>query len=171
MRVVDTLLAIPATVVMILVAAYLRPSLLTMIVMISLLSWPDGARIIRSQTLSLRERLHVSAARTFGAGTSYILFRHVVPELGPIIIAVMIQDAMKAVFMEAGLAFLGVSDSTVVSWGVMMHQALRFTYLDVWRWWLVPTGLALSITLVGLSLIGAGLETAMDPRLQQEESS
>jgi len=69
--------------------------------------------------------------------------------------------------MEAGLAFLGVSDPMMISWGKMMQQALAFTYLNVWEWWLVPTGLALSLTLVGLSFLGFGLEAAMDPRLQK----
>lgn len=67
--------------------------------------------------------------------------------------------------MEAGLAFLGVSDPMVISWGKMMHQALAFTYLDVWQWWLVPTGLALSAMLIAISFLSISLETAMDPRL------
>ncbi|MDM7935573.1 MAG: ABC transporter permease [Methanothrix sp.] len=164
MRSVDAMLAIPAMVVMILVGAYLRPSALLLVLLITAFSWPGGARIIRSQVISLKERGHVHAARAFGAGWGYIMVRHIAPELWPIIAAVMVQDARRAVFMEAGLAFLGVSDPALISWGKMMHQALYFTYLDVWRWWLVPTGIALSMTLVGLSMLGIGLEAAMDPR-------
>jgi peptide/nickel transport system permease protein len=82
----------------------------------------------------------------------------------------MMQDARRAVFMEAGLAFLGVSDPTVISWGKMMNQALAFTYLDVWQWWLVPIGLALSATLIGISFLSFSLETAIDPRLRRKES-
>ncbi|HOT07725.1 MAG: D-ala-D-ala transporter subunit [Methanosaeta sp. PtaB.Bin039] len=165
MRAVDAMLAIPPIIVMILVAAYLRPNLLVLILLLSALSWPGGARICRAQTLSLLERTHLSAAATFGAGWRHIIRRHILPDLTPIMLALTVGAARRAIFMEAGLSFLGVSDPTMVSWGKIMQQALQFTYLDVWRWWLVPTGLALSLTLVSLSLLGFALEGAMDPRL------
>lgn len=168
MRAVDAVMSLPSVVVMILVAAYIRPNLGLLVILISFFSWPGGARIVRSQTLSLRERLHVVAARTFGASRRYLLRRHILPDLGPVLVAIMIQDARRAVLMEAGLAFLGVSDPMVVSWGRMMKQAMAFTYLDVWKWWLIPAGVLLSLTLVGLSLIAASLERAMDPRLQED---
>jgi peptide/nickel transport system permease protein len=171
MRIVDAMTSLPTIIVMILVAAYLRPSLPLLILLISAFSWPGGARIVRSQVLSLKERVHINAARTFGAGKSHIISTHIIPDLSPIISALMMQDARRAVFMEAGLAFLGVSDPMVISWGKMMHQALAFTYLDVWQWWLVPTGLALSATLVGLSFLSFSLETAMDPRLRKEDAA
>lgn len=168
MRIVDAMTSLPTVIVMILVAAYLRPSLLLLIVLISAFSWPGGARIVRSQVLSLKEKVHINASRTFGASKRHIIFTHITPELTPIISALMMQDARRAVFMEAGLAFLGVSDPMVISWGKMMHQALAFTYLDVWQWWLVPTGLALSATLIGISFLSFCLETAMDPRLGKD---
>jgi peptide/nickel transport system permease protein len=166
MRVADAMLAIPSVVMVILVAAYLRPSLLILILILSAFSWPGGARIVRAQTLSLKSRMHVSAAITFGAGWRHILQKHIVPDLAPIILTVVIADARRAIFMEAGLSFLGISDPTMISWGKIMQQALQFTYLDVWQWWLVPTGLALSLTLVGLSFLGFALEAAIDPRLR-----
>jgi peptide/nickel transport system permease protein len=169
MRAVDAMMAIPAVILMILAAAYLRPSLLLLIILISAFSWPGGARMLRAQTLSLKERMHVSAARTFGANWKYLLQNHIIPDLGPLLAAVMIQDARRAIFMEAGLAFLGVSDPMMISWGKMMHQALGYTYLDVWKWWLLPAGLALSLTLVAFSFLGFGMEMAMDPRLKKEE--
>ena len=170
MRIVDAMISLPTIIVMILVAAYLRPSLPLLILLISAFSWPGGARIIRSQVLSLKERMHINAARTFGAGKRHIIITHIIPDLSPIISALMMQDARRAVFMEAGLAFLGVSDPMVISWGKMMNQALAFTYLDVWQWWLVPTGLALSATLVAISLLSFSLETAIDPRLRKEKT-
>lgn len=171
MRIVDALNSLPTIIVMILVAAYLQPSLPLLILLISAFSWPGGARIIRSQVLSLKERMHINAARTFGADKRHIIFTHIIPDLSPIISALMMQDARRAVFMEAGLAFLGVSDPMVISWGKMMHQALAFTYLDVWQWWLVPTGLALSATLVAISFLSFSLETAIDPRLKKDDAS
>ncbi len=167
MRVMDAMISIPPIIVMILVGAYLRPSQTLMIFLISAFFWPGGARIIRSQVLSLKQRMHINAALTFGASKRYIVFRHIIPDLFPIIFSLMMEDARRAVFMEAGLAFLGVSDPGVISWGKTMHQALAFTYLDVWQWWLVPSGLALSATLVSISLLSFSLETALDPRLKK----
>ncbi|TFH47925.1 MAG: ABC transporter permease, partial [Methanothrix sp.] len=170
MRIVDAVISLPTIIVMILVAAYIRPSLPLLILLISAFSWPGGARIVRSCVLSLKEKMHINAARTFGADKRHIVFTHIIPDLSPIISALMMQDARRAVFMEAGLAFLGVSDPMVISWGKMMHQALAFTYLDVWQWWLVPTGLALSATLIGISFLSISLETAMDPRLRKDHA-
>ncbi|MFA5579370.1 MAG: ABC transporter permease [Methanothrix sp.] len=169
MRVVDATMAVPDVIVIILVAAYLRPNVLLMILLLSALSWPGGARVIRAQSRTLKERMHVSAARTFGAGWSHLLVRHIIPDLGPILVAIMIQDARRAVFMEAGLSFLGISDPSVMSWGKMMQYARVFTYLEVWKWWLLPTGLALSLTLMGLSFTGYSLESALDPRLREAD--
>lgn len=169
MRIVDVMISLPTIIVMILIAAYFRPSLPLLILLISAFSWPGGARIVRSQVLTLKERMHIYAARTFGADQRHILKNHIVPDISPIIASMMIQDARRAVFMEAGLAFLGVSDPLIISWGKMMHQALAFTYLDVWKWWLLPTGILLSLTLVSLSFLGVSLEAAMDPRLCRHE--
>lgn len=169
MRAVDVMISLPTIIVMILIAAYFRPSLPLLILLISVFSWPGGARIVRSQVLTLKERMHIYAARTFGADQRHILKNHIVPDISPIIASMMIQDARRAVFMEAGLAFLGVSDPLIISWGKMMHQALAFTYLDVWKWWLLPTGILLSLTLVSLSFLGVGLEAAVDPRLCRHE--
>ncbi|MGB2841472.1 MAG: ABC transporter permease [Halobacteriota archaeon] len=169
MRTVDALIAIPAFIVIILVAAYVLPNVWTLIFLISVLTWQGGARLVRAQTLSIKERMHVHAARTFGANKRYISTRHIIPDLSPILFAVFIHSATRGVFMEAGLAFLGIADISTVSWGLMMHHALRFYYLDVWKWWLLPIGLALSVTIMAFVFIGHAFETAMDPRLRVME--
>ena len=95
MRIVDAMTSLPTIIVMILVAAYLRPSLPLLILLISAFSWPGGARIVRSQVLSLKERVHINAARTFGAGKRHIISTHIIPDLSPIISALMMQDAKE----------------------------------------------------------------------------
>ena len=70
---------------------------------------------------------------------------------------------------EAGLAFLGIRDPTLVRWGMMMRDALSFSYLNVWQWWLVPTGVALSLTIIGLTFIGHAAEPVIEPRLRGAE--
>ena len=168
MRVVDAFIVIPIFIVLIVIAAYLEPDLWIIILMLALFGWQDGARVVRAQTLSLKERTHISAARSFGANRLYLIRRHIIPDVGPILVVDFIYSMRKAVFIQAGLAFLGIGDPNVVSWGMMMREALDWVFLDVWRWWLVPAGVALSLTIVAITFIGHALEPALDPRLGGE---
>ncbi|WP_418791880.1 ABC transporter permease [Phosphitispora sp. TUW77] len=167
MRLVDAFLVIPPMLLIIIIAAYVQPGLWQLILLLSLLSWPGGARIIRSQTLVLKEKTHVWASKTFGASMVHILTRHIIPDLGPVLAAVMIQSARRAVFMEAGLSFLGVMDPMTISWGKMLYHSMKYVYLDVWQWWLLPVGILLSLTVMSFTFIGYSLEEAMDPRLRR----
>ncbi|HWR28298.1 MAG TPA: ABC transporter permease [Negativicutes bacterium] len=158
MRMMDIGLVIPPILAAMLAAAYLQPSPVTLVGILAFFFWPGTGRILRAQTLLLRESGPVTAARTFGAGRGYLLRRHILPDLAPVLSAAMIHDARRAVFLEAGLAFLGISDPTVQSWGRMIQQALAFTYLDVWQWWLLPPGIAVTTLVLAFALIGTGLE-------------
>jgi peptide/nickel transport system permease protein len=168
MRIVDAFIVIPMIVVVILVAAYIRPDLCAIILLLAALSWQGGARVVRAQALSLKERGHVTASRTFGASQLYLAWRHIVPDLGTILLVEFIYGVRRAVFMEAGLAFLGIGDPMLVSWGTMMRDAMKFSYLDVWQWWLVPAGAALSLTIIGLTFVSHAAESVLDPRLRGE---
>ena len=169
MRLVDVWLVIPPVIVIILFAAYLHPSIFLLMALLAAFMWPSGCRIVRTQTLALKTKASYAAATTFGANKQYLLCKHVLPDLGPMLIALFIQYARRAIFMEAGLSFLGISNPSLISWGKMMQQALAFTYLDVWQWWLVPAGLAVSLTIAGLAFTGLAHETALDPRLRTEK--
>ena len=166
MRIVDAFIVIPMIVLVILVAAYIKPDLPVLILLLTVLSWQGGARVIRAQALSLKESGHIYASRTFGAGRFYVAWRHIVPDMGPILLVEFIYGVRRAVFMEAGLAFLGIGDPMLVSWGTMMHDAMKFSYLNVWQWWLVPAGVALSLTIIGLTFISHTAESVIDPRLR-----
>lgn len=166
MRIVDALLAIPTVVVLIVVSAFIKPDILMLIVLISSLHWQGGARILRSQTLAVKNQLHILAAKTFGAGRLHIILRHILPELGPILVVSFIYTARMAVFIEAGLAFIGISDPSTISWGRMMYHSAKFYYLPVWKWWLVPPGFALSLLIVGFTFLGYSLERVLEPRLK-----
>jgi len=165
MRIIDAFLVMPTIIILILVSAFVKPNILSLVVMISLLHWQGGARIIRGQTLSLRERIHIYSARTFGAKKFYILARHIIPDLGNIIIVSFIQNARSAVFIEAGMAFIGVSSLTAISLGNIMHNAFKFYYLPVWLWWLLPAGILLSLILLSFTFLGNLMEKIIDPRL------
>jgi peptide/nickel transport system permease protein len=171
MRVVDAFIVIPAIIIIILVSAYLKPSLCVLILLLSLLGWQGGARVIRAQALSLKEMGHISAAQSFGASNVYLVSRHILPDLGPILLVEFIYGVRWAIFMEAGLAFLGITDPTTISWGMMMREALDFCYLPVWQWWLLPPGVALSLTISAVTFIGHTLEGALDPRLRSDTNA
>ncbi len=166
MRIADAFLVLPPVFMAVLVAAYIKPSWFLLVIVLSLFMWPGGARLVRSRVLSLKSSAPLDAARTFGAGLFYLVRRHIVPDLFPTLAVIFIQDARRAVFMEAGLSFLGVSCLETVSWGRMLQQAVKFIYLDVWKWWLLPVGLALSLTLLGFSAAGYILERAVEPRMR-----
>ena len=166
MRVVDALLVVPSLVLLILLSAFLQPGLVGLILLISLLHWPGGARVLRAQTLSLKERPHVFASRAFGAGPGHVVLRHIVPDLGPLLVVSFIQRARAGVFMEAGLAFIGITDPGIVSWGTMIRNALGFYYTPAWSWWLMPPGLCLSLLILSFMFLGHSLELIMEPRLR-----
>ena len=166
MRIVDALLAIPSILVLILIAAYFRPSTMILVITLSLIIWQTIARGVRAQTLSLKTKLHIKAARNMGASTVYIMRKHILPELFPLYAMGFVTKARIAVFMEAGLSFLGIFDPTTKSLGIMMSYAMRYLYLDVWFNWLLPAVLSLSMLIVSLALISYAIEEIFDPRLK-----
>jgi len=165
------LLIVGPVIVLIVLSRSLLSSTGGLIIVLSLLCWQGGARTLRSQALSLKESPHIAAARGFGGGTWYVMHRHIIPDLGPLLVADFVFCVRRAVFLQAGLAFLGIGDPNVVSWGSMIDDARAWIFLDVWQWWLIPAGAALSFTIIAITLIGSALEPALDPRLRGEISA
>jgi peptide/nickel transport system permease protein len=168
MRIVDLVLVIPKVPLLIVIGTYAGPSLAVISLIIALTGWPPTARIVRSQVLSLRRRAHIKAAVGFGASSSQILRRHILPEVGLILTAGLVSAAGRAIAFEAGLAFLGLGDPSRASWGAMLRDAIGFGglfFTDAWKWWLVPPVLAVSLLLLGVTFVGVGLEQRINPRL------
>jgi len=167
MRAVDVLLALPALPLVILIAALAGPSRPTVIAVIGLAGWPSIARVVRSQALTLGRRGYVDAARGFGAGPLYLLRRHVIPALAPICVANFVYWAGTAIVLQSGLAFLGLSDPTEISWGAVLNRALghQGIYLtSEWLWWVLPAGVAITVAALGLALLGLAVEPRSNPR-------
>jgi ABC-type dipeptide/oligopeptide/nickel transport system permease subunit len=123
---------------------------------------------VRAQVQSVRQRGYIKMARHFGGGVGYVLRRHIVPAIAPLIASGLIAAAGRAVAMEAGLAFLGLGDPAAKSWGLMMRFALNLPGLlltDRWLWWLLPPGLGIGLLILALTYLGMGLERRLDPRL------
>ena len=158
MRVLDAFLAVPALLIFLLVSVHVPLNVPRLIILLSLMFWAHPARMIRSQLLSTRTRKYIEAAQGFGASTGYLLIRHFVPALAPVLLAGFLTRLRMAVFIEAGLAFLGVSDPTVKSWGTMLHFASQYLYLGGWVHWILPVAASIFLVVLGYTLMGQALQ-------------
>ena len=168
MRVTDFFLVIPDLALQIVLVAIIGPSLGTIIFVIGILGWTTTARLVRSQALSVRERKYVMRARAIGAGDVHILRRHILPAVLPLMLANMVLVISLAILSESTLAFLGLGDPTVISWGQMLNFAFGRGAVSAGAWWaLIPPGLAIVWVVLGTTLVGTALEDALNPRLKR----
>ena len=162
MRVVETVQSVPRFFVAVLVIGWFGPSATTMSVLLGLTSWPVLARVVRAETLSLRERGFVAAARTMGASDRRIVVRHIVPNVAPSALVMAAVTGSRVVLLEAGLAFLGLGDPNVASWGALINNAQPYLAR---AWWLsVFPGAAMTLAVLGMNLLADGLTDVLGPR-------
>ncbi len=167
MRITDYFLVIPDVPLMIVVAAIWGPSLFHIVIVIGILLWTSTARVIRAQVKSVRERVYVKRARSLGAGNTRIVFRHVLPQVAPLLIANTVLTIAVAIFDETALAFLGLGDPSRVSLGKVIENAFQRAAISSGAWWaIVPPGALVAIVILSCSLIGGALEDALNPRLR-----
>ena len=167
MRITDYFLVIPDVPLMIVVAAIWGPSLFHIVIVIGILLWTSTARVIRAQVKSVRERVYVKRARSLGAGHARIAFRHVLPQVAPLLIANTVLTIAVAIFDETALAFLGLGDPSRISLGKMIENAFQRAAISSGAWWaIVPPGLLVAVVILSCSLIGGALEDALNPRLR-----
>ncbi|OPX72321.1 MAG: D-ala-D-ala transporter subunit [Methanoregulaceae archaeon PtaB.Bin108] len=172
MRVIDVTMSLPSFPLLIVISAFLGPSIFTVIIILVLFSWAKPARIARSQTLAIRSQAYITAARHYGANPWYVIRKHILPEILPILIVSLIGISSYAIIAEAGLAFLGLGDPTSKSWGMMMNYAIRFSaiyFTPYWLWWLIPPLIALIALLLCLAFLSRDLERVLDPKLRALE--
>jgi peptide/nickel transport system permease protein len=167
MRVVDTLLALPTIFVLIYLATVVQPTVPLLIGVIALLSWLGPARLIRSETLSLRTREFVEAARAMGAGRGRMILRHLLPNtLGTLIVNATLQVA-DAIILLATLSFLGFGLAPpAATWGGMLYQGTSYL-LDGYWWEVYPAGAMIMLTVIAFNLVGEALRATVDARLPQ----
>jgi peptide/nickel transport system permease protein len=167
MRVTDVMLVLPALPLAIILAAYLGPSVITIIEVLTITSWPLVARIVRSQTLSLRERPFTDAARIIGASNSRIMLKVMIPNLVTLVAANAVLAVTGAVVGEAGLDFIGLGNPSIVSWGTMLYwaQNLNAVLSGKW-WWILAPGLCIALVGLGAVLMSVSIENTFNPRLR-----
>jgi peptide/nickel transport system permease protein len=164
MRGTEAFQTIPPFVFVIVVVVIARPSIASTILAIALVSWPAVARLVRAEFLALRQREFVQACRAVGMGDLRIIFRQILPNaLAPIIVTGSIMVA-TAILTESALAFLGLGDPNVISWGSMIGAGREMLRTE-WYLTAIP-GFAILVTVLALNLVGEGLNDALNPRLR-----
>lgn len=171
MRITDIFLIIPMIPLAILLALFIGPSLLNIVILIGFLGWPGLARQIRAQVLSLKERPFIEALRALGASDKRIIFYHLLPNISGLMFASMIGGSVMAILAESGLAFLGVSDPRVMSWGRIVSRALGSGAIIRRAWWvIIPPGLCIALLACGFSFLSHGLMLLVSPFLRERQS-
>ncbi|OII09012.1 ABC transporter permease [Curtobacterium sp. MCBA15_008] len=167
--IVNLFLVIPGLPLMIVIAAYLQNGGIAVIIAVIVVTgWAWGARVLRSQTQSLRGRDFVTAAQFSGEGATRIVFREILPNMTSLIVGSFFGAATSAILAEAGLEFLGLGDSSIVSWGTILYWAQNSNALLTGQWILLfAPGLCIALLAMSLTLINFGVDAVSNPRLRE----
>lgn len=178
MRLTDFFLVLPTFVLAIILAPVildiigveaevfgLRATLLVIVVVIGATSWATTARIIRSQTLSIRERMFVDRARVIGSGPGHIMRRHIFPNVVNLIVAQAVITFAAAVFTETSLSFIGLGDPFAPSWGQLLDSAQQAGAPGLGAWWYIaPPAVCVVLVVLAFTLVGNALDDILNPK-------
>ncbi len=167
MRMSDIVLSFPVMIIILTIVAILGPSVWTIIFTVGILGWPEIARLVRGEVLSVRESEFVEAARSLGIGSMRIMFRHILPNVTAPIVVAATYGIARTIITEASLSFLGYGvEPPQSSWGNILLDAQSLSILRDQPWlWLAP-GLMITLAVLGINFIGDGLRDALDPKQQ-----
>ena len=160
-------IGIPVLPVMIVMSAIFKPSIWTMIAMMILFSWTGSVMTVRSMAMQLKEETYIEAARTIGAGHLRIIFNHLTPLLLPFSFASMALAVPSAIVYESSLSLLGFGDATIVTWGQILHDAMKGSAVlsGLW-WWIIPPGILIAILGMSFAFLGFALDKILHPKLR-----
>ncbi|WP_137285585.1 ABC transporter permease [Halorussus salinisoli] len=166
MRAVDIGYALPFLPFVVALVFIFGSSLMNIIIVISLLMWRSSARVIRSEVLTHKERPYVESARSAGASDLRIMYRHILPNVLPLVILYLTFGVAWAVIYEASISFLGFGDPEMYSWGSLLYEAyingaIRFAW-----WWVIPPGVCIMLFVMSVFFIGRSLEKITNPDLR-----
>jgi len=164
MRFTDIMMTFPFFLLLVFIVFLFGPSLNFIILAIGLTGWTGVARLVRSETLSLRTRDFVVASRALGASSTRIIFRHLIPNVMSPIIVIATLSIPGVILAEAALSFIGLGDPSVTSWGIILNAGQ--SSLDTAWWVAVEPGIMLFLTVLAFNFLGDGLRDAFDPRSQ-----
>jgi len=150
---------------LVIVLVALRGTTTTNIILaIAVTSWLNNCIVIRGETLSLKERSYIEAAQVAGASDLRIVFRHILPQVLPLGFVYLAQDAAFAILTQASLAFLGLADSTAISWGIMLQWVQVTGNVYNALWWMIPPGLMITLLAAAFYFVGYSLEDVTNPQ-------
>lgn len=165
MRIADIMLAFPSLLLAMVVMYTMGEGLINIFIALSLINWASTARVVRAETLSIKEKDYVLAAKTMGIKNFMIMFRHILPNCLPSLIVLFTLNIPSAILAEASLSFLGVgADPAGISWGLMVVKAKKYLFTQPWLV-LAPSGAIMIIVLL-FNFLGDGLRDILDPRLK-----
>ena len=166
-RLTEWFLVIPFLPLAIVLASVLGRSLLNIALVIGVTSWASTALLIRSQTLSVKQRPYLERARVLGAGRWHQMTRHVLPNVMPMVFANTTLTVAIAILAETTLSFLGLGDPTRISWGSMLENAFSVGAITTGAWWfIIPPGVCVVLVVLSFTLVGQALEEVFNPRLK-----
>lgn len=172
MRLADMIMVMPTLlVVLILSSLFGQLNIWTIVLIIALFRWPGVSRVIRAQTLSLKQRPFIEAAKVAGASHFRIIFRHIMPNVLPLSFLYMTFRVTSAIIIEAALAFLGFGDPGTVSWGMMLQWVWKTGHMFTAPYWLLPPGICISLITLSFYMLGRAMDEVLDPRLRKEEGA
>jgi peptide/nickel transport system permease protein len=161
-------LVIPWIALAIVLASILGPTLFNIILVIAITSWAGTARLVRAQTLTVKERPYVERARALGAGDWHMVTRHILPNVFPVIFANTVLTVALAILSETTLALLGLGDPNSVSWGTMIEESFNAGALSAgFWWWLIPPGVCIVLVTLSFTMCGYALDEIMNPKLRE----
>ena len=166
-RIFEIFVSIPLLPLLIVMSAVFKPSIFTLIIMMSAFFWVGPVKTVRSIGLQIREEVYIEASRSMGASGARIIFRHMVPLLVPYAFASMALYVPGAIVYESTISLLGLGDPTIVTWGQILHDALSGgAVLNRQWWWVVPPGLTIAMMGMTFAFIGFAMDKILHPRLR-----
>lgn len=170
MRLADMIMVMPSLLIILIMSSLFgQLNIWTIVLMIALFRWPGVSRVIRAQTLKLKHRPFIEAAKIAGASHLRILMRHLLPNVLPLALLYMTFRVTAAIIIEAALAFLGFGDPGTVSWGMMLQWVWKTGNMFQAPYWLLPPGICISLLTLAFYMLGRAMDEILDPRLRQDE--
>jgi ABC-type dipeptide/oligopeptide/nickel transport system permease subunit len=168
MRITEFFLVIPSFPLMVILAFILKPSLQTVILSIVVVVWTQPVRIIRSEVLSLKERLYITRAKVVGNTNMRIISRYILPRVLPLAFSTMIMAMGWAIPSEAFLSWIGLGDPTNISWGTMLYYAFTRGAFTGNAWWhFIPPGIMILTVVIAFNILGHSMEEILNPKLRK----